>query len=108
MKRAVWKYELLDVITTLDLPVDAKPLHVAVQQGVIRMWVLVNPDAETRTRRFYTVGTGHELPEDVFEPIHVASLLTDTEGTFVFHVFEDLDYRLGSVMGASAKSAGEK
>lgn len=105
MTRTVWKYELPGSETTLDLPVDAKPIHVATQgAGTICMWVEVDPSAPTRRRRFYVVGTGHPIPPDVFPPIHVGSFLTDQAGTFVFHVYESLDARLD---GAASKDGAE-
>lgn len=81
----VWKYDLPDRVTRRQMPAGAKPIHVAEQHGMIRLWAIVEPDNPPEERGFIVVGTGHE-----FDPAGlqlIGSLLTPG-GTFVFHVFE--------------------
>lgn len=99
--RTVWKYEL-DTDTILELPGDAKVLHVAAQSGPfgenrVCLWAEVDPSGPLRRRRFFVRGTGHPLPPDDLLPVHVGSFLTDPQGTYVFHVYESMAHKLASV-----------
>lgn len=94
-ERVVWKYELANVVNEIGMPRYSRVLHVAEQQGAIYLWALVHKSAaaELDMRKFYVVGTGHDMPPDVFPPVHLGSLLVQG-GNFVFHVFESLDEQL--------------
>lgn len=66
----------------LELPKEAKILHIADQYGYIRLWALVDPVASNETRTFQVFGTG--------QPVYPAA---DYIGTlqmepFVWHIFE--------------------
>ena len=43
----------------------------------------LTPDQKGYTRRFWTIGTGHHIPDEF---IHIASF---QDGPFVWHVYED-------------------
>jgi len=61
--KTVWKYVLGPRDNTFQMPVGAKILHVGRAQGELALWALVDSDAEKIDRHFFTVGTGHELPD---------------------------------------------
>ena len=52
-------YTLSDIL----LPVGAKILHYAAQDGKIVLWAEVDRDAETEMRTFAVVPTGGDVPE---------------------------------------------
>ena len=61
--RVVWKYVLKPGLNTFHVPVQSTVLSVGCAQGEPCLWALVNTEAEKVERHFYTVGTGHELPD---------------------------------------------
>lgn len=99
MTWTVWKYTLNredEAITKITLPIEAEPLHVDVQDGEVRLWVLVNPEYQgTEVRTFQIVGTGHVMKRRPLEHIHTFMVQADPMvgvlmgiASFVFHVFE--------------------
>ena len=82
----VYKYQLNpNQATQLELPIDAMPLKVDVQVGVLCLWAMVNPDAKTEARTFEVFGTGHPMPD--FKRRFINTFFVQ-DGTFVFHAFE--------------------
>jgi hypothetical protein len=82
----VWKFPLPMPIAgwaETVMPVDARVLHVGVQNELICLWALVSPDAPRFARRFRIVGTGWPLAKAG------AYLATVETGPHVWHVFED-------------------
>jgi hypothetical protein len=65
----VWKFQL-DLmwdaddggVVGVDMPVDARVLHVHAQGNDICLWAHVSPDAPLVTRHFTVTGTGHPTP----------------------------------------------
>ena len=92
----VWKYQLNPGVTRLQMPMDAKVLHVEVQHGQPQLWALVQPTNEIRDRDFFVVGTGHPFQE-YLQPSHVGTFMLEG-GALVFHVFESMDARIESAM----------
>ncbi len=84
MARTVFKYPLGSPVTVLDLPTDAKVVHVAAQDDVPTIWVLLDPAAPTVQRAFVGVGTGQPVDED----LSFVGTATGIAGWLVFHVFE--------------------
>jgi hypothetical protein len=82
----IYKYPV-DVRMQLDLPADAQPLTVQLQQGQPQLWVRLNPLAATIRRTFRVFGTGHPL-EGAGHLTYIATFQLDNGG-LVFHVFED-------------------
>lgn len=83
--KSVWKYPLIindDII--LQMPGDAKPLHVDMQRGSPCLWALVEPDRPMRTYRFRLAGTGHPIGEESM--LYVGSFFMH-DGDLVFHLF---------------------
>ena len=83
----VYKYRLLlaGLPQTLPLPTLARPLHVAVQDGELTLWALVDPAAPPGRRQFLVCGTGQELGLSLVSSLYLG---TATSGAFVWHVFE--------------------
>lgn len=85
MIRCVFKYDISQPgdTVTVSMPVGAKVLHVGMQNRVLRAWADV-PDhaAAHESRRFYTAGTGWEVPSD---GVFVGTVF---DGEYVWHVFE--------------------
>jgi hypothetical protein len=85
----VWKFRLnIDDRSELQMPVGAKVLHIAEQQGVARLWALVDPDAPLEFRKFRLAGTGHPI-QNGFALKHHGSFLMRGD-KLVFHLFEDV------------------
>jgi hypothetical protein len=92
----VWKFPFdVEGYFERDLPEGARIISVAVQAGHPCFWAVVNPQAPTRRRRFYLLGTGHEMyvggPSDVAgspaDLVHLGSFMLEG-GAFVGHLFE--------------------
>jgi hypothetical protein len=92
MARAIWKYDLrarlFDDIT-VSMPTGARVLCVQVQQGVPRLWALVDTEAPVKARSFRIVGTGHVLGDDADVWRYIGTFQLH-RGALVFHVFEVL------------------
>jgi len=69
----------------VEMPFDAEILTIADQNGEAKIWAKVDPEADTETRYFKIVGTGHDVPEGYFY------ITTFHQGSFVWHVFEKED-----------------
>lgn len=86
---AIWKYQLpLTDEPVLNMPVNAKIIHVDDQHGVLCLWAEVDRDEElvpflTMPRQFYVVGTGHTF--DRTGKRYLGSVIQDS---FVWHVYE--------------------
>lgn len=83
--KTIWKYTLDRVdLRWLEMPVGAKILHVAMQNGEVTIWAVVLPNAEREKRAFRVVGTGNPFP-DADKWAHIGTVF---DGPFVWHVFE--------------------
>ena len=85
----VWKYDLpWGDIVTLALPIGARVLSVEPQgaSAALKLWALVDPNADPELRRFRLAGTGHEITDNVS---HISTFQLQ-DGQIVFHVFEIL------------------
>jgi len=84
-QKVIWKYELGGAHSIIQMPREAKVLHVEVQRGVPCLWVECEPDAPKEYRAFAVIGTGHPFNDKGFE--YVGTYLSEG-GHFVFHVYE--------------------
>jgi len=85
----VYKYRLNPIqATQIELPIDAMPLRVDVQNGVYYLWALVNPGAKTELRTFEIFGTGHSMPDLKYQFIN--TFLVKEIGD-VCHAFEHIN-----------------
>jgi hypothetical protein len=81
--RVIYKYELTQRI---QLPIDSQVLKVGMQNGIMQMWVLVDPnEKQTSQRNFEIIGTGHSFEFDYLTHTYIDSLF---DGPFVWHIWE--------------------
>jgi hypothetical protein len=81
--RVIYKYELTQ---TIQLPIDSQVLKVGMQNGIMQMWVLVDPNQkQTSYRNFEIIGTGHSFEFDYLTHTYIDSLF---DGPFVWHIWE--------------------
>ena len=91
--KQIWKFPLTHE-GAVEMPVGAKVLTVDAQFNERReeqayLWALVDPDprVERETRRFRTVGTGHQIANA--EDLIFIGTFMFAGGALVFHVFEE-------------------
>lgn len=84
--KTVWKYILEPGETTLEIPVGAQILSVAVQGEEVCLWALVEPDAIIEPRQFIVAGTGESIPDKYQPPAFIGTV--HLSAFLVFHVFE--------------------
>jgi len=81
--RKVYKYNLANGDTELDLPLNAEILTAGPDpKGDLCIWCLVNPDAPTEKKTFVIKGTGQDIENNLWY------IRTFKKGMFVWHVFE--------------------
>lgn len=84
----IWKYDLvIDDRQTVEMPVGAKLLSVAVQprpgtSGTPCLWAMVDPKQSMQQRTIAIYGTGNPIPENPGEFIGTVLM-----PPFVWHVF---------------------
>lgn len=89
MKKSIWKYTLNTQFGTkckIEMPVGAEVLSAHEQDGNLRIWVLVNPDALFTMREFYVFSTGVEFEMPPY--LQFVDTVHLYEGRFVGHVFQ--------------------
>ena len=81
----IWKFPFaICKLIEIEMPQDARILHVECQQVTPCIWALVDPDAPKVARRFRLLGTGHHaIREDLG-----CHLGTFQQGPFVWHIFD--------------------
>lgn len=81
--RTVYKYQLNLGITEIELPENAEILTVGKDPAnLYSLWALVNTEAPLEKKKFITLGTGTEVPDNAWY------LKSFREHIFVWHVFE--------------------
>lgn len=81
--KVIYKYELA---RTVSLPIDSQVLKVGIQNGIMQMWVLVDPnERETYECNFEIIGTGHNFEFNYLTHTYIDSLF---DGPFVWHVWQ--------------------
>lgn len=66
-----------------QMPVGAKILTAALQNGEPQMWAIVDKSQPVEERKFQVIGTGHE-----FDLSDKRFISTFQQGPFVWHLFE--------------------
>lgn len=79
----IYKYQLTDAETTLQVPDATQWLHVDEQSDRVTVWAQVFTDQPLVDRTLHIVGTGLPVPDGAHR--HIGSCKI---GPFVFHVFE--------------------
>lgn len=87
--KTIWKYTVHWDEFTLEMQRGAQVLSVQVQDGVPRMWAIVDPGAATETRHFRLVGTGHTINDT--EELRFIGTFQIHGGELVFHLFERVE-----------------
>lgn len=88
MARQVWKFTFVTSKMEASMPTGAEIIHTHEQFGAICLWAIVDPAADTETRRFLIYGTGWEMPD---EPGTYIGTIHMHGSALVFHVFECTD-----------------
>jgi hypothetical protein len=83
--KVVHKFTVIEDGNAIAMDPAAQIVHFAVQNGMCRLWALLNPTAPAIHRQFRVFGTGHPIPE---EYQHRGTCL---DGMFVWHLFERVD-----------------
>ena len=87
--KVVYKYQLnTSGRTELDLPKNAEPIRVDVQNNGLFLWAIVEPQKQATRRVIEVFGTGHQMP-DAYR-IYINTFFVK-EGEYVFHAFETID-----------------
>jgi len=95
--KTVWKKQLQAVtIQEVEVPVGAKMLTVDEQYNEIMVWFLCDDDVELEKREIIVVGTGINAPNNMEDYTYIGSAILlgpplhdpNTQGQYVFHVFE--------------------
>ncbi len=83
----VFKYPLRLVDTDLlPIPVGAKFLHVAMQNGKPYLWAAVDETKPTPPHKIHICGTGHDRPE-IKPESYIGTFMMAGE-SLVWHVFD--------------------
>jgi hypothetical protein len=86
MARTIWKFPLsVTDHQVIEMPSDAICLSVAVQAGVVCLWVEVDPATEPKKRLIRIYGTGHPMSE--FPGRYLNSFML-MGGDLVFHAYD--------------------
>jgi hypothetical protein len=80
--RVIWKYTLDPILTTLRMPLGAKVLTVAAQDGNVCLWAECAVGVDLETRQFMAVPTGSEVY--LGGTTYVGTVFLDD---LVFHVY---------------------
>lgn len=78
----IYKYPINVDETTIEMPQGSKVLCLQLQNLVVHIWVLLDPDQPTEKRVFKVRGTGHIVGET---EIYVG---TWQSGPLVWHLFD--------------------
>jgi len=93
--RKVFKYELLPCLpgeaADIEMPNGASVIKFDYQNGIPRLWAIVNKDEPSETRQFVIFSTGQELvlPDDDSSELEYTG--TAFNGAFVWHCFEVIE-----------------
>ncbi len=84
--RTIWKYDLTSQMTTVEVPEGGVVIHVDVDNKTDRpcVWIYVETEHKTVSRRFAIFGTGHAMPDNL-QHGYMGSV---QQGPYVWHVWE--------------------
>lgn len=86
--RTIHRYEIRHGETELLLPQNADVLCVQMKDDTPCVWALVDDQKPTQTRRYFVVGTGHKVPDELGVNDYVGTFQCDSMiGKLVWHVF---------------------
>lgn len=65
MQKVIYKYQIQNTVSKLQLPAGATVLHVGQQEGNVTLWAQVNKDTTALVNRMFAiVGTGYAWEDD--------------------------------------------
>lgn len=85
--KTIWKYEVsVAAEVSIPMPEGAVILpHVQMLHSeAMNIWAIVDPDAPAKEKTVHVVGTGHPMHRYLGQYLGTA-----TDGTLVWHVFEE-------------------
>ncbi len=81
----IWKFDVsIDDSFVLSMPMGARPVSVQMQCDKPCLWAIVDELRPVEQRRFYIVGTGHDIPR---RAAYVGTF-QQHGGMLVWHLFE--------------------
>jgi hypothetical protein len=85
-KKRIWKYQLdfLNHYQVIEMPRNAMILSGQIQEEILCVWAMVDPDAEKERRHFEIFMTGRDIVEEG-ERIFIDTFQIDE---FVGHLYE--------------------
>ena len=92
MSQTIWKFPFTvdDEVAIIDMPHDARVIHIDTQIGIPMMWAIVNPKGHLHKYTFRLFGTGQPLPDLGHYGTHNYVASFQMEGDMsVWHVFRD-------------------
>jgi len=87
-KMKIYKYLLKQdpvASQTVEIPVDAKILHVGEQHGELYVWAMVNTESTVVNYKFFVLGTG--VPIDHLEIVSKFVGSVQMSSGLVWHIF---------------------
>lgn len=88
----IYKYVLMHTgMNEVEMPVGANILSVGLDPAdMVCIWAIVNPELESKTRKFYVAGTGWDLRDavDVTNLDMLTCLGTVRQTPYMWHIFE--------------------
>lgn len=88
--RTIWKFPLnWNEAQIVNFPKGARILDVQLQGSTICVWAIVNDDQPMtiEPRIIHVVGTGGEMPPQMYKEHYVGTVQTDGH---VWHIFQEL------------------
>jgi hypothetical protein len=83
--REIWKFPLqIEHEQCLMMPTNPEYLSAQFQNGQLCVWAMIEPDNLKRQYKFFIVGTGHKVPDNVGAYIGTVQQLPHN---LVWHVF---------------------
>jgi len=89
--KTIYKYKLeIKEEQVIDAPYTASLLKIDFQNGELRAWFQVDTNYMKGKRKFWIVGTGHEIPK-----VEGSLIWRDTFQTppFVWHIYEEQGFK---------------
>jgi hypothetical protein len=83
MSETIWKYNLTNQHTLIQMPEGAEIICIQVQDSTPCIWAIVDPNKPLMPRHFERIGTGWDLWKNTHKYIG-----TYQEPGYVWHVFE--------------------
>lgn len=85
--RTIWKFPLnWNVQQSVNFPRGATILDVQMQGSTICLWAVVNTESPIEPRIIHVVGTGCEVPPQLYKEHYIGTVQVDG---YVWHLFQE-------------------